>query len=59
MKIEQAIKIISDKSAVYGMPLLDMAIVMKELLASDDLAPDEAMAIRVFVREGRKLFAPV
>jgi hypothetical protein len=59
MKIEQAIHIINDKRAVYGMSLLDMVIVMKEMLADDELAPDEAMAIRVFVREGRKLFAPV
>ncbi|CAB4189465.1 hypothetical protein UFOVP1207_1, partial [uncultured Caudovirales phage] len=30
MDIKQAIQIINDKRAVYGMSLLDMAIVMKE-----------------------------
>jgi hypothetical protein len=59
MDIKTAIQIINDKRAVYGMSLLDMAIVMKEMLADDELAPDEAMAIRVFIREGRQLFAPV
>lgn len=58
MDIETAIKIIDDKRAVYGMPLLDMVIVLKELLDNDELDNREAAAIRVFMREGRKLLAP-
>lgn len=59
MEIRQAIQIINDKRAVYGMSLLDMAIVMKEMLANDELDNKDAAAIRVFLREGRQLFAPV
>ena len=59
MDIKQAIQIINDKRAVYGMSLLDMAIVMKEMLDNDELDNKDAAAIRVFLREGRKLFAPV
>ena len=58
MDIKQAIQILNDKRAVYGMSLLDMAIVMKEMLANDELDNKDAAAIRVFLREGRKLFAP-
>ena len=58
MEFKQALKIIEDKRTVYGMSLLDMAIVMKEQLANDELDNSEAAAIRVFLREGRKLFAP-
>jgi hypothetical protein len=36
-----------------------MAIVMREQLANDELDTKEADAIRVFLREGRKLFEPV
>ena len=59
MNIKTAIEILNDKRAVYGMSLLDMAIVMKEMLDNDELDNKEAAAIRVFLREGRKLFAPV
>ena len=60
MDIKQAIQILNDKRAVYGMSLLDMAIVMKEMLDNGELMDNkEAIAIRVFLREGRKLFAPV
>ena len=58
MDIKTAIKIINDKRAIYGMSLLDMAIVLKEQLANDELDNREAAAIRVFLREGRALFAP-
>ena len=58
MDIKTAIKIIDDKRAVYGMSLLDMAIVLKEMLDNDELDNREAAAIRVFMREGRSLFAP-
>ena len=57
MDIKTAIQIINDKRAVYGMSLLDMAIVLKEMLDNDELDNREAAAIRVFMREGRKLFA--
>jgi hypothetical protein len=59
MQFKEALKIINDKRAIYGMTLLDMAIVMKEQLANDELDNREAAAIRVFLREGRVLFAPV
>ena len=58
MDIKTAIQLINDKRAVYGMSLLDMAIVLKEQLANDELDNREAAAIRVFLREGRALFAP-
>jgi hypothetical protein len=59
MQFKEALKIINDKRAIYGMTLLDMAIVLKEQLANDELDNREAAAIRVFLREGRVLFAPV
>jgi len=59
MNIKQAIKIINDKREIYGMTMLDMAIVMKEQLANDELSNEEAAAIRVFLAEGAKMFAPV
>jgi hypothetical protein len=58
MTFKEGLKIINDKRAVYGMSLLDMAIVMKEQLANDELDVREAAAIRVFLREGRVMFAP-
>lgn len=58
MTFKEGLKIINDKRAVYGMSLLDMAIVMKEQLANDELDSREAAAIRVFLREGRVMFAP-
>ena len=60
MDIKQAIQILNDKRAVYGMSLLDMAIVMKEMLDNGELMDNkDAAAIRCFLREGRQLFAPV
>jgi len=59
MNIKQAIKIINDKREIYGMTMLDMAIVMKEQLANDELSNEEAAAIRTFLAEGAKMFAPV
>jgi hypothetical protein len=58
MTFKEGLKIIEDKRAIYGMTLLDMAIVMKEQLANDELDNREAAAIRVFLREGRVMFAP-
>jgi hypothetical protein len=58
MDITTAIKIIDDKRELYGMTFLDMLLVMEEMLANDELDNREAVAFRVFMREGRKLFAP-
>ena len=58
MEFKEALKIIEDKRSIYGMSLLDMIIVMKEQLENDELDNREAVATRVFLREGRKLFAP-
>tara|TARA_R110000868_G_scaffold17682_2_gene77372 strand:+ start:392 stop:628 length:237 start_codon:yes stop_codon:yes gene_type:complete len=59
MDIKQAIQIIEDKRAMYGMSLLDMVIVMNELSDNDELDNREAVALRVFMQDMRKLFAPV
>ena len=58
MNITTAIEIIDDKRKIYGMTFLDMLLVMEEMLANDELDNREAAAFRVFMREGRKLFAP-
>jgi hypothetical protein len=58
MDITTAINIIDDKRELYGMTFLDMLLVMEEMLANDELDNREAAAFRVFMREGRKLFAP-
>lgn len=59
MDIKQALRIIQDRADVYGMSLLDTAIVMKELAGTSMLEPKETEAIRLFLREGRAFFAPV
>jgi hypothetical protein len=58
MDITTAINIIDNKRELYGMTFLDMLLVMEEMLAADELDNREAVAFRVFMREGRKLFAP-
>ena len=58
MDITTAIKIIDDKREIYGMSFFDMLLVMEEMLATDELDNREAVAFRVFMREGRTLFAP-
>jgi hypothetical protein len=58
MDITTAINIIDDKREIYGKTFLDMLLVMEEMLANDELDNREAVAFRVFMREGRKLFAP-
>ena len=58
MNITTAIEIIDAMRADYGLPFLEMLIEMGEMLANDELDNKEAAAIRVFLREGRKLFAP-
>jgi len=59
MDITTAIQIINDRCDIYGMSLLDTVIVMRELLDNDELDNREAAALRVFMREGRAMFAPV
>jgi hypothetical protein len=59
MEFKEALKIIEAKRKIYGMSLLDMAIVLKEQLENDELDNREAAATRAFLREGRKLFAPI
>jgi hypothetical protein len=58
MDITTAIQIINDRCEIYGMSLLDTVIVMRELLDNDELDNREAVALRVFMREGRAMFAP-
>ena len=58
MDITTAINIIDAKREAYGLGFLDMLLVMEEMLAADELDNREAVAFRVFMREGRKLFAP-
>jgi hypothetical protein len=58
MDITTAIKIIDDKREIYGMSFFDMLLVMEEMLAADELDNREAVAFRVFMREGRKMCAP-
>jgi hypothetical protein len=58
MDITTAIQIINDRRDIYGMSLLDTVIVMREMLDNDELDNREAVALRVFMREGRAMFAP-
>lgn len=58
MDITTAIQIINDRCEIYGMSLLDTVIVMREMLDNDELDNREAVALRVFMREGRAMFAP-
>ena len=58
MDITTAIRIINDRCDIYGMSLLDTVIVMREMLDNDELDNREAVALRVFMREGRAMFAP-
>ena len=58
MNITTAIQIINDRCDIYGMSLLDTVIVMREMLDNDELDNREAVALRVFMREGRAMFAP-
>jgi hypothetical protein len=58
MDITTAINIIDNKREAYGLGFLEMLIEMEEMLANDELDNREAVAFRVFMSEGRKLFAP-
>ena len=59
MDITTAINVIDARREAYGLGFLEMLIEMEELLANDELDNREAVAFRVFMREGRKMFAPV
>lgn len=58
MNITTAIEIIDNMRASYGLGFLEMLTEMETMLAADELDNREAVAFRVFMREGRKLFAP-
>ena len=58
MNITTAIEIIDAMRADYGLPFLEMLMEMGEMLANDELDNREAVALRVFMREGRAMFAP-
>ena len=58
MNFTTAIQSINDRREIYGMSLLDTVIVMREMLDNDELDNREAVALRVFMREGRAMFAP-
>ena len=58
MNITTAIEIIDAMRADYGLLFLDMLIEMGNMLENDELDNSQAVAYRVFMREGRKLFAP-
>ena len=58
MDIKIAIEIIDAMRADYGLLFLDMLIEMGNMLENDELDNRQAVAYRVFMREGQKLFAP-
>jgi hypothetical protein len=59
MDIKQAIAILDFKLAQRGGLMLEMLTEMLDDLEADALSNRDAAALRVFLREGRKLFAPV
>jgi len=44
--------------ADYGLPFLEMLMEMGEMLANDELDNRQAVAYRVFMREGQRMMAP-
>ncbi len=58
MNITNAIEIIDDMRAERGLLFLDMLIEMQGMRANDELSDRELLALRVFMNEGQKLFAP-
>jgi hypothetical protein len=58
MNITTAIEIIDAMRADYGLLFLDMLIEMGNMLENDELNNRQAVAYRVFMREGRRLMAP-
>jgi hypothetical protein len=58
MNIATAIEIIDAMRADYGLPFLEMLMEMGEMLANDELDNRQAVAYRVFMREGQRMMAP-
>ena len=58
MNITTAIEIIDAMRADYGLPFLEMLMEMGEMLANDELDNSQAVAYRVFMREGQRMMAP-
>jgi|TARA_R110002126_G_scaffold218952_1_gene364540 hypothetical protein len=58
MNITTAIEIIDAMRADYGLPFLEMLMEMGEMLANDELDNRQAVAYRVFMREGQRMMAP-
>jgi len=58
MDIKTAIDIIEAKREMYDLSFFDMVVEMNDQLEADELSSREAAAVRVFMREGRRLFAP-
>lgn len=58
MNITTAIEIIDAMRADYGLPFLEMLMEMGERLANDELDNRQAVAYRVFMREGQRMMAP-
>ena len=57
MNITTAIEIIDAMRADYGLPFLEMLMEMGEMLANDELDNRQAVAYRVFMREGQRMMA--
>ena len=58
MNITTAIEIIDAMRADYGLPFHEMLMEMGEMLANDELDNRQAVAYRVFMREGQRMMAP-
>jgi len=58
MDIKIAIEIIDAMRADYGLLFLDMLIEMGNMLENDELDNRQAVAYRVFMREGQRMMAP-
>ena len=58
MNITTAIQIIDAMRADYGLLFLDMLIEMGNMLENDELDNRQAVAYRVFMREGQRMMAP-
>ena len=58
MDIKIAIEIIDAMRADYGLLFLDMLIEMGNMLENDELDNSQAVAYRVFMREGQRMMAP-
>ena len=58
MDIKPAIQIIDAMRADYGLLFLDMLIEMGNMLENDELDNSQAVAYRVFMREGQRMMAP-